>query len=114
MDDCIFCKIANRQVDSNIVYEDDKVLAFKDIDPQAPVHVLVIPKSHIASLNEINDSNSEITGYISAVIPKIAKKLNIDKSGYRVIINCGKDGGQAVAHLHYHVLGGRNLSWPPG
>jgi histidine triad (HIT) family protein len=114
MDDCIFCKIVNKQIPSRIVYEDDSILAFHDIDPKAPVHVLVIPKQHIPSINEVTQENSQVIAHIFATMPKIAQQLGIKDSGYRVVVNCGKDAGQAVNHLHYHVLGGRSLTWPPG
>lgn len=109
MCDCIFCKIIDRQIPSNIVYEDDKVLAFHDIHPVAPVHVLVIPKKHIESLNDINSENVEYVSAINLSIPKIAKKLNIFDYGYRVITNILENGGQEVLHLHYHILGGKKL-----
>ena len=113
MENCLFCKIAAGQIPSNKVYEDDKVLAFYDIDPQAPVHFLVIPKEHIACADEIDSSNSAIVAHIFEVIAKIAKELKLEK-GYRIVNNCGEDGGQTVGHLHFHVLGGRLLAWPPG
>lgn len=107
---CIFCKIVNKEIPSQIVYEDDNVLAFKDINPQAPVHVVVIPKKHISSVNEITTDNSIIVANIFNAITNIVKDLNIDKSGYRVITNCGEDGCQSVEHLHFHVIGGKKLS----
>ncbi len=110
---CIFCKIASGEIPSNKVYEDDKVLAFYDLEPQAPVHFLVIPKEHIQSLGEITSENSQIIAHIFEVISKVTKELGLE-NGYRVINNCGKDGGQTVGHLHFHVLGGRLLAWPPG
>ena len=113
MENCLFCKIAAGQIPSNKIYEDDKVLAFYDIDPQAPVHFLVIPKQHIASADELNGSNSAIVAHIFEVIANIAKELKLEK-GYRIVNNCGEDGGQTVGHLHFHVLGGRLLAWPPG
>ncbi|QQK07639.1 histidine triad nucleotide-binding protein [Miniphocaeibacter halophilus] len=112
--DCIFCKIANKEIDSDIIYEDDKIIAFNDLNPQAPTHFLVIPKKHIASANYIDSSNVDIIAHIMMVIPKLAKELKIDNSGYRIVNNCGKDGGQSVDHIHYHVLAGRQLQWPPG
>ncbi|MFR5266016.1 histidine triad nucleotide-binding protein [Clostridium sp.] len=114
MSDCIFCKIAKGEIPSKKVYEDDKVLAFYDIEPAAPVHVLVIPKNHIGSINEINNENSSIVAHIFEVINKIVIELNIADTGYRVVSNCGEQGGQTVGHLHFHLLGGRNLAWPPG
>lgn len=107
--DCLFCKIANGEIPSNKVYEDDKILAFRDIAPQADVHVLVIPKEHIASsANDINAENCEIVGYIFAKIPEIAKLSGVDS--YRVINNCGDKAGQTVKHIHFHILSGDNLS----
>ena len=111
--DCLFCKIASGEIPSNKIYEDEKVFAFYDIDPQAPVHFLVIPKEHIKSCDEITAENSEIVAHIFEVIAKIAKDLKLER-GYRIINNCGVDGGQTVEHMHFHVLGGRLLSWPPG
>ena len=111
--DCLFCKIANGDIPTNKIYEDDFVLAFNDIDPQAPVHFLVIPKQHIQSVDYINDQNSAIIGHIFEVIAKLTKELNLT-DGYRVVTNCGKDGGQSVGHLHFHILGKRSLKWPPG
>lgn len=107
--DCLFCKIANGEIPSNKVYEDDKILAFRDIAPQADVHVLVIPKEHIASsANDINAENCEIVGYIFAKIPEIAKLSGVES--YRVINNCGDKAGQTVKHIHFHILSGDNLS----
>ena len=111
--DCIFCKIANKEIPSNTIYEDDKVIAFYDLAPQAPVHFLVIPKTHIKSADEINENNAEIIAHIFTVISKIAKELGLS-NGYRIVNNCGEDGGQTVGHLHFHVLGKRLLAWPPG
>ena len=112
--DCIFCKIINNEIPGNKIYEDDKVLAFHDINKEAPIHFLVIPKEHIQSVNEINSKNSEIISHIFVIINKIVKDLGIDESGYRIVNNCGKDGGQTVNHIHFHVLGQRDLKWPPG
>ena len=106
--DCIFCKIVNGDIPPNKVYEDDTVLAFHDIAPQMPVHVIVIPKMHIASAAEVNEDNSAVIGHIFEVIPKIAKDLGLD-NGFRIINNCGKDGGQTVGHIHFHILGGKTL-----
>ena len=113
MENCLFCKIAAGEIPSNKIYEDDKVLAFYDIEPQAPVHFLVIPKEHICCADAIDNSNSAIVAYIFEVIAKIAKELKLEK-GYRIVNNCGEHGGQTVKHLHFHVLGGRLLAWPPG
>ncbi len=114
MNMCIFCKIINNEIPCTKVYEDDKILAFRDINPAAPVHVLIIPKKHITSVNEINEDNAEVVGHIFAIAAKLAKELGVDSNGYRVVTNVGTQGGQTVEHLHFHLLGGRNLGWPPG
>ncbi len=111
--DCLFCKIVAGEIPSKKLYEDEKVLAFYDIDPKAPVHFLVIPKEHIASARELTPENSGIVAYIYEVIARLTKELNLS-GGYRIVNNCGEDGGQTVMHLHFHVLGGRSLAWPPG
>ena len=108
MEDCIFCKIIKGEIPSNKVYEDDEILAFKDINPMAPVHILVIPKKHIESANEITEEDEKVIGKIFTVIKKLAKDNNLD-NGYRIVNNCGEDGGQAVKHLHFHLLGGKKL-----
>ena len=112
--DCIFCKIANKEIPSSIVYEDDDVIAFKDLNPEAPVHVLVIPKKHISSLNAANSDDQQLLGKLMLTIPKIAAEQGIAESGYRVVNNCGEQGGQTVMHLHFHLLGGREMLWPAG
>lgn len=112
--DCLFCKIVAGDIPSAKVYEDDKVYAFRDIEPQAPVHILIIPKEHISSANELTEENASIVGHIFAVAAKIAKDEGIADGGYRIVNNCGQDGGQTVGHLHFHMLGGRSLAWPPG
>ncbi len=109
MSDCIFCKIVDGSIPSKKVYEDEKILAFYDLEPQAPVHVLVIPKQHICCANEINDTNSEVIGYLFSRIPEITKKLDL-KNGYRIVNNCGDDGCQSVKHMHFHILGGKKLN----
>ena len=111
--DCLFCKIAAGEIPSKKAYEHEKVFAFYDIDPQAPVHILVIPKEHIQSVSQITPENQEIVGHIFTVIAKLARELNLE-DGYRVVSNVGQQGGQSVPHLHFHLLGGRNLGWPPG
>ena len=108
MENCLFCKIVDGLIPSSKVYEDEKILAFRDINPQAPVHVLVIPKTHIACVDEINEGNADIVAHIFSHIPSIAKKAGIT-DGYRVISNCGPDGCQTVHHLHFHILGGGKL-----
>jgi histidine triad (HIT) family protein len=114
MNDCIFCKIASKQIPSKIIYEDEVCIAFDDISPQAPVHSLVIPKKHIEKISDITESDVMLIGKISLVINKIADLKNITKDGYRIVVNCGEFAGQAVNHLHFHLLGGRRLKWPPG
>ncbi len=107
--DCIFCKIANGEIPSEYIYEDDYVVCVKDINPMASVHLLVIPKKHIASANEFNEENSLYAAKVFEAVAKITKKLGIDKGGYRVINNCGENGGQTVMHVHFHILGGKKL-----
>ena len=110
MTDCIFCKIANKEIPANLVYEDDDCVAFNDLNPQAPVHVLVIPKKHYASLKELNDTN--LMGALLNGVKRVAEKLNITE--YRTVLNTGKEAGQEVFHIHFHVLSGREMKWPPG
>ncbi|MHC4879471.1 MAG: histidine triad nucleotide-binding protein [Planctomycetota bacterium] len=109
----IFTKIINREIPADIVYEDDLALAFRDINAQAPTHVLVIPKEEIASLNDISEDNAAVMGHLFSVVRKVAAQLELT-NGYRTVINCGVDGGQTVDHIHIHLLGGRALTWPPG
>ncbi len=109
MNDCLFCKIIKREIPSTIVYEDDEILAFRDIAPVAPVHVLVIPKKHISSLADLEPEDEILVGKIYSVINRIAEQENIFESGFRVIVNCGEDGGQEVKHLHFHLIGGKKL-----
>lgn len=109
MSDCLFCKIIKKEIPSTIVYEDEEILAFRDIHPLAPVHVLVIPKKHIESLIHLRSEDEAIVGRIYSVINKIAKQEGIDQKGFRVIVNCGEDGGQEVKHLHFHLIGGKKL-----
>jgi len=112
--DCIFCKIAKGEIPSEKVYEDEHIIAFNDINPVAPIHILVIPKYHIESLNHIDENNIDLIKQIFLGVSKIVKDKNIDKEGYRIVNNCGELGGQTVNHLHFHILGKRNLTWPPG
>jgi len=112
--DCVFCKIANKDIRSDIVYEDDSFLAFKDLNPQASFHVLLIPKKHIASINELVEADSGIIGRLFIEIKEIARENGISEGGYRVVANCNKNAGQEVFHLHFHLLGGRKFTWPPG
>lgn len=109
MDDCLFCKIIKEEIPSTKVYEDDEILAFRDINPLAPVHVLVIPKKHISSLVELQPEDEAIIGRIYTTINKIAKQENVFESGFRVVVNCGENGGQEVKHLHFHLIGGKKL-----
>lgn len=112
MADCIFCKIAAGEIPSTKVYEDEQVLAFRDLDPQAPTHVLLIPKEHIASAAEIDESNSGVVAKIFEAAAKVARQEGLD-NGFRIVNNCGKDGMQSVQHLHFHLLGGKQMGWPP-
>ena len=111
MENCIFCKIAAGEIPSTKVYEDERVLAFRDIDPQAPVHVLLIPKKHFA---DILECDPETFAYMQEIVKKLAVELGIAEKGFRVVINNGEDGQQSVKHLHWHILGGRSMQWPPG
>lgn len=112
--DCIFCKIADGRIKSDIVYQDDNVVAFNDIKPQAPVHVLIIPRQHVETTNEIGSLKIDALDAIFKAVVKIAKMKQIDQTGYRTVLNCKKDAGQEVYHLHVHLLGGRKFNWPPG
>ena len=111
---CLFCKIIEGLIESDIVYEDDDVLAFRDINAQAPTHVLIIPRQHISTINDINTDTATLLGKMTLAAKIIAKQEGIHKSGYRLAMNCNDDGGQTVFHLHMHLLGGRSLQWPPG
>lgn len=112
--DCIFCKLAHKEIPTEVIYEDEMLFAFYDANPVAPVHFLVIPKKHIASLDHLTEGDEKILGHMMATVASLAKKLGLDASGYRVVNNCGADGGQTVGHLHLHVIGGRSLQWHPG
>jgi len=109
MADCIFCKIINKEIPSQVVYEDEHILAFKDIYPLAPVHILIIPKKHLVSVNDLTEADTGTIGQIFLVIKKLAAELGVADSGYRVVTNTGSDGGQVVGHLHFHLLGGQEL-----
>ena len=113
MSDCIFCKLAEGEIPSNKVYEDDQIMCFHDADPQAPVHVLIIPKKHIESMDDLQEEDADLVAHIMLKIKDIAADLGLD-NGYRVVNNCGEDGFQTVKHLHFHVLGKRKMTWPPG
>ncbi len=110
----IFSKIINKEIPAEILYEDDELLAFNDINPQAPVHILIIPKKEIKTLNDIQIEDKDILGKMILLAQDLAKKHKIDESGYRTVFNCNDDGGQTVFHIHLHLIGGRSLSWPPG
>ena len=113
MSDCIFCKIANKEIETQFLFEDEKVVAFRDLNPQAPQHILIIPKKHFANILEVDDK--ELAAHIfTEVVPKVAKIAEVDEAGFRLVINTGKEGGQTVEHLHVHLLGGRSMQWPPG
>ena len=112
MENCLFCRIISKEIPSSVVYEDDEILAFNDITPQAPVHILLIPKLHISSTEEITEDNKQIAGRIIAAASAIAKQKGLE--GYRLVFNSGESAGQSVFHLHCHLLGGRDFSWPPG
>lgn len=114
MDDCLFCKIADGRIPSDRVYEDDEVVAFRDIDPQAPVHVLVIPRRHIESADALTAADAATVMAMFAAAQRVARALGVAESGYRLVTNIGADAGQSVPHLHLHLLGGRSLQWPPG
>lgn len=113
MSDCIFCKIANKEIPATIVYEDELMLAFKDLEPQAPVHVLIIPKKHIESMDDIKNEDKALLGHMMYKVNEIASSLGLE-NGYRLVANCGEDGFQTVMHLHLHLLGKRKMTWPPG
>ena len=110
----IFNKIINKEIPAQIVYEDELCLAFRDINPQAPVHVLLIPKKEIPTLNDLQKSDAELLGHLLLKVPELAKKLGIADDGYRIVMNTNANGGQTVNHIHIHILGGRELTWPPG
>ncbi len=114
MDDCLFCKIIERKIPAKIAYEDDRILAFDDIRPQAPTHTLLIPKDHFASLNDFPADQADILAYILLKARRIAEDKGIAASGYRIVLNTARDSGQEVFHIHFHLLGGRRMTWPPG
>ena len=111
---CLFCKIVRREIPASLVYEDEHIVAFNDINPQAPVHVLIIPRRHVDSLNALESSDEELVGAMARVAASIAQDRGIAESGYRTVFNTNRDAGQTVFHLHLHLLGGRNMTWPPG
>jgi histidine triad (HIT) family protein len=113
-EDCLFCAIAGHRINASLVYEDERAVAFRDIHPQAPVHILIVPRRHIPSLNEIGEEDRELVGHLIRVASDLARRESVADSGWRLAVNCGPAAGQAVAHLHIHLLGGRALGWPPG
>jgi len=114
MEECLFCKIINREIKSDIVFESDNILMFKDISPEAPVHILAVPKKHIASILEIDKLDCELIKELLEAISSTAQKLELDKEGFRIVTNTGSGAGQSVNHLHFHILGKRKFNWPPG
>ena len=114
MSDCLFCKFVRGEIEPQIVYEDSDVMAFRDVNPQAPCHVLIIPKKHISTLNDLVPEEAELMGKLFLAAAKVAKKEGLDEAGYRTVINCNEQAGQTVFHIHLHLLGGRKMSWPPG
>lgn len=110
---CLFCKIVNKEIPAEIVHEDEHTLAFRDINPQAPNHLLVIPKQHIATLNDLSTADAATVGHLSVTAAALAKQLGFAESGYRTVMNCNQDGGQTVYHIHLHLLGGKAMGWPP-
>ena len=114
MTDCLFCKMVNGEIHIDSVYEDDDVLAFRDINPQAPTHVLIIPKQHISTLNDLDSSHAGVVGKMYLVAKQVAAQAGFAESGFRTVMNCNGDGGQTVFHIHLHLLGGRVMQWPPG
>ena len=113
MTDCIFCKLASGEIPTTVVYQDDQVFAFNDMDPQAPVHILLIPKKHIASISELTEEDAALMGHMMLVAKKLAADAGIAEGGFRCVMNTGEDGGQSVKHLHMHILGGKAMGWPP-
>ncbi len=114
MEKCLFCKVVNKQIPAKIVYEDDLVVAFEDINPQAPVHILLIPKKHIETVLDLTEKDKDLAGYLFLVAGKIARDIETLNDGFRIVVNCKENAGQAVFHLHLHILGGRRMQWPPG
>ncbi|MEW6715153.1 MAG: histidine triad nucleotide-binding protein [Nitrospirota bacterium] len=112
--DCLFCKIINKQIPAKSVYEDERVVAFNDINPQAPVHILILPKKHISTILEAGQEDNELIGHMFQVANKIAKNNNVAERGFRLVMNCNRDAGQTVFHIHLHILAGRSMHWPPG
>jgi len=114
MSDCIFCKIISGEIDSDKLYDDEDLVAFNDISPQAPTHILIVPKKHIPTILDLEDADRSLVGKVYLVAKQLARERGLDESGYRVVVNCLEGAGQAVFHIHFHLLGGRELGWPPG
>jgi len=114
MSDCLFCALVEGKVKANLVYQDDSIVAFKDIAPKAPVHILIIPRKHLVSVSDIAEADRALIGQIFQVAARLAREQGVADSGYRVVVNSGADAGQSVFHLHFHLLGGRQMTWPPG
>ena len=114
MTDCLFCKIRDGEIPADVVYENDEVLAFRDVNPQAPVHVLIVPRKHIATVNDVQPDDAAVMGKLFLAAQQIAAQEGIADDGYRLVVNCNSKAGQTVFHIHMHVLGGRNMTWPPG
>jgi len=114
MEDCIFCKIVNKDIPAELIFEDEQIVAFNDINPQAPIHILIIPKEHFASLNDIPEEKKELLSHILLKARQIAQNIGIEENGYRIVLNTARDSGQEVFHIHFHLLGGRRMTWPPG
>ena len=114
MSDCLFCKIRDGQISADLVYQDDRTIAFRDINPQAPVHILIVPRDHIPTLNDLLPEHNELVGHLFQLAARIAKEQQVADSGYRCLFNCNRQAGQTVWHIHLHLLGGRHLGWPPG
>ncbi|HEY9150708.1 MAG: histidine triad nucleotide-binding protein [Gammaproteobacteria bacterium] len=114
MSDCLFCRMVKGEIKPDVVYEDEEVLAFRDLNPQAPVHVLVIPKQHLATLNDLDETHAALMGKLFLAARKVAEQEGLAERGYRTVINCNAEAGQSVYHIHLHVLAGRAMHWPPG
>jgi histidine triad (HIT) family protein len=114
MSDCLFCNIAEGETDTELVYEDDQIVCFQDIIPQAPVHLLLVPKKHISTLLDLQEEDYKLVSHIYSVANQLAKEYDIADDGFRIVTNCKDNGGQTVLHIHFHLLGGRSLQWPPG
>jgi histidine triad (HIT) family protein len=114
MNDCLFCGIVEGRIKGTVVYQDESVVAFKDVRPQAPVHILIVPRKHVATILDLETNDQAVIGQIFFVVKKLAREQGIAESGFRVVVNSGADAGQSVFHLHFHLLGGRHLGWPPG